>query len=278
MSLPVAYCQQDYMDQLGHCPGIYIRDYGCYVTAASMVAEKFGHAIDPPRMNEAWMDGYVNGCDATDQLLVRTFPDITHEGSPWGRDVLFGLDHERQSALVQIDGTQTLGYITHYLAFSHVQDGRIMCNDPWVGDLCDVEARYGYVVQKVAIYSGVPASLAPAVNYYQGVGEMGSLVQLTCPQAPYRVDVVVVKPDGHVWGTYSDGGAGGLSGAEGQGYSDWGTAGEDGFTSVSARWDDQGRLCLIAVDQIGDAYQAVVRTDGVWDMGWTRIASGVLVD
>ena len=106
---------------------------------------------------------------------------------------------------------------------------------------------------------------------------MGTLVQLTCPQFPNRVDVLAIKPDGHLWAKASDGGAGGLIGPDaGQGYVDLGTAGA-GFVGVSARWDDKGRLCIHVVDRKGDAFQSVVRIDGGWDDRWSQIASGVLV-
>ena len=171
MNLPRAYCQRDYWDQLGTCPGITIHDYGCYLTSAAMIAVKHGHQIDPPALNQDWLYRYVNGCDATDYLLPGTYPDIVHEGSPWGRDHLFGLDPSRQSAIIQIDGTQTLGYITHYLAWESCDSGRVYAIDPWYGDLCDVESRYGNVIQKVAIYRGPTSSQAPGRKYYHGSGQ-----------------------------------------------------------------------------------------------------------
>jgi len=156
--IPTYYCQRDYWDQLGRCAGITIHDYGCYLTAAAMIAVKYGKATNPPALNQAWMWLYVNGCDATDYLLPSTYPDIAYVSSPWGREHLFNLDPGRNSSIVQIDGTATLGYITHYLAWDHCEGGRVYAVDPWYGDLCDVESRYGNVIQKVAIYEGVPVS------------------------------------------------------------------------------------------------------------------------
>lgn len=280
-NLPVAYCQQNYWDQLGRCAGITIHDYGCYLTAAAMIACKHGQSIDPPNLNQAWMWLYVNGCDATDYLLPQTYPDIVHEGSPWGRDYLFGLDPAEQSAIVQIDGTQTLGYITHYLAWDHCEGGRVYALDPWYGDLCDVESRYGNVIQKVAIYHGPQAAgIAPAINYQlAGGGDMGEATQITYPfdDSPDRADIYLVKSDGHVWGRPYGGGAGEMQGAQGQGFVDYGTAGA-GFVAVSARWDQRNRLCLLAVDRDGNGFMFVQRTDGGLDTnGWEHILSGVAV-
>ena len=196
--IPTYYCQRDYWDQLGQCPGITIHDYGCYVTSAAMIATKFQHPIDPPGLNRAWYGQYVNGCDATDHLLPNTYPDITLQGSPWGREHLFGLDPNTQSAIIQIDGTQTLGYITHYLAFDKTENGRVLAVDPWYGDLCDVEARYGNVIQKVAIYGGPSAVPTPVLPTGPGSAG-GNMVGLAF--RPGGAKGTPSQPQGNRWDT-----------------------------------------------------------------------------
>lgn len=283
MTVPVVYCQRDHWDQLGHCPGITIHDYGCYVTSAAMLAVLFGNTVDPPGLNQLWLGGYVNGCDATDYLLPGTYPSITLEATPWGREHLFGLGPD-QSAIIQIDGTATLGYITHYLAFDHVEGNRVIAVDPWYGDLCDVEARYGYVIQKVAIYRGptgpgVPVA-PPKVGAYSS--SEGTMVLIAHPDHPGRLDLLCVDKQGRLARTWSDGGAGGLNHIGEPGYPAWvdnGTPPSGPIVpgTLGVCVDDLSRLVVTAADPDGQGYLLVIRDDGGLDQEWSPIAAAVSV-
>lgn len=94
----------------------------------------------------------------------------------------------------------------------------------------------------------------------------------SAPFNPSRLDVCVVGNDGHVYRTFSDGGAGGIDAR-----SDWFATDAEhvpagGFFDVDWCWDALNRQCILGLANDGYVYLCVVRsTDGGYDQGWSRL-------
>ncbi|HXM58088.1 MAG TPA: hypothetical protein VOB72_22005, partial [Candidatus Dormibacteraeota bacterium] len=127
------YRQLDYRNELGACDGLTLATNGCYVTSAAMVASSYDEDVDPVWMNDQWTRNgfYVDGCDATDQLLPKTFAGLwltrTASGVPGCRGVNVDGD---ESAIVEIDGVKAgLGVPTHFLALDHCEGDTVFAGD-----------------------------------------------------------------------------------------------------------------------------------------------------
>jgi len=150
------FSQLDYSNQLGSCDHLTLATNGCYVTSAAMVASSYGEDVDPAWMNEQWTKNgfYVDGCDATDQLLPKTFAALWLTRTDSGVAGCQGVDVDGdESAIVQIDGVKAgLGVPTHFLALDHCEDATVFAGDPLVGKVVDVSNKYRDAIAKVAVY------------------------------------------------------------------------------------------------------------------------------
>jgi hypothetical protein len=156
-TLPVIYWEQAQPGNLGTC-GIPMSLYSCWVCANAMNLAKMSHPeANPVYLNGIWTNGnpgYVNGCDGYAGLVPATFGDVTLKRQGYGIDFARGVDINSEAATLGVDATQTLGFPTHFLALDHIEpDGRVICGDPWIGDLCDIIARYGNLTT-VDVYTG----------------------------------------------------------------------------------------------------------------------------
>lgn len=156
MYLPVIFDEQAQSGTLGTCTESPMALYSCYVCSAAMVACYFGHDTDPGQINDYWRDHglYVRGCLAVNTALPEMFGDLqllrdTDTGVAGCEAVSF---ESGEAGIVHINGLAVLGYADHYLALDHCAYGRVYAGDPWWGDLCDVEARYGNVIENVIVY------------------------------------------------------------------------------------------------------------------------------
>jgi hypothetical protein len=158
--LPTIYWEQAQPGNLGTC-GIPMAYYSCWVCANAMSLTKMGHPeCTPVHLNGIWTNGnpgYVDGCNGYAGLPDATYGDIQLTRQGWGADYARSVNPDTESATIGVDAWATLNYPTHYLSYDHTEpDGRVICGDPWVGDLCDVLARYGNVTT-VDVYSGEDA-------------------------------------------------------------------------------------------------------------------------
>jgi len=154
--LKTFYKQLDYPDRkLGTCD-VTLATNGCYVTSAAMVASSYGEDVDPIRMNDQWTSNglYVDGCDATDQLLPKTFPNLWLAGTKSGVTGCQAVDVDGdESAIVRIDGAKEhLGTDSHFVALDHCEGDTVFAGDPLAGAVVNLKMRYGDSIDKVAVY------------------------------------------------------------------------------------------------------------------------------
>jgi hypothetical protein len=150
------YRQLDYHNELGTCDRLTLATNGCYVTSSAMLASSYDLDVDPVKMNDTWTKNglYVDGCDATDQALPKTFADLWLTRSGNGVDGCKGVDVDGdESAIVEIDGFKAgLGVPTHFLALDHCEGDTVFAGDPLAGQVINVQKRYGDSIAKVAVY------------------------------------------------------------------------------------------------------------------------------
>jgi len=110
-------------------------------------------------------------------------------------------------------------------------------------------------------------------NGLSAVGEVRSMGGKlnSAPWLPSRLDLVVLGRDRKAYRSWNGGGAGQLDGNANYAAIDHDHTPADGWSSIDWTWDDLNRQVIYAEDMHGNGYVCVVRADGGYDQGWSRI-------
>lgn len=151
--------------------GVNMSDYGCLVTAASMVANYYGSVKDPGQICTALnssdgfdSDGYLYW-GKIPQAAGGTISYVTSDAS------IDSIDSELDSGYPVIVQVVLTGY-PHWVVITGHDEATYYINDPWYGDKTTLNSRYGGLltaVKRVAVYhghhsTGQHSDTAPTLN------------------------------------------------------------------------------------------------------------------
>lgn len=175
-TLPQVYSQRNPQwasQRLGTVNGTTIGQYGCYISSFSMVAGYFGHTITPAAFDDACTNKfYVEGNEATDDMLQKVFPDCKYVTSynfyevPADLALLKKLlDDPTLMVIVEVDfdHNPSDGIQTHFMVAVDSDGGNgIKMADPWYGSIDDFSKNYGsnptQTILKYVVYKGTPVN------------------------------------------------------------------------------------------------------------------------
>jgi Peptidase_C39 like family len=189
-TLPQLYSQQDPQwasTVLGTGNNaITIGTSGCYLTSFSMIANYYGHQINPLQLNQLFISNnlYVEGNELTDKALQSLYANCTYQQSidysntPASLSILQTyLSDPTMSVILEVNAnpegpSSTLE--THFVVAIACDGTNITIADPWTGQL-NSGTPYGdwpTTIQKFVIYKGTP----PATGTYVDSATFDTLV------------------------------------------------------------------------------------------------------
>ena len=200
-------------DQLGECPGTYMRDYGCAVTSIAMVFKYYGVETDPGELNE-WLNKsgiYESGCEMGDKSwstaaelpkLFEWIPMLEYWGPFYNEAAYDGSKGPKVSPeeffekiRMEInDGNPVIvnvkrsGVLHFFVITGYSEDGTYFINDPEDNGIqTTINEKYGNpenTIRSARGYKGNPLILWILQN-------LGFIIEVKCP-----VGIVLTDPDG----------------------------------------------------------------------------------
>lgn len=160
---------------LGNSSTITLEQAGCYVTSFAILANYYGHAINPAEMNKELKDAklFEDGLISADNDLSKLFPDIQYVQSyffpnatlttpavPADLNLLKDLlSDEKKTVIVMIDLGRNQ---VHFTPVVDCDGTTVTIMNVWDGKVEDLKTVYGdpsEVILKYVVYTGTPQSV-----------------------------------------------------------------------------------------------------------------------
>lgn len=156
---------------LGTSSSATIGQYGCYLSCFAMMAEYYGHAVYPNRLNDLIVQhgGFVDEDMLVDTALQSVYSDCVHMGSFDYTDVPADLAHlvklaqdKRQMIALELDFDYdpSDGLNRHWVLLVSFDGTTLRIADPWFGGVNVFSKHYGHdkasTLLKYVVYTGKP--------------------------------------------------------------------------------------------------------------------------
>ena len=180
-TLPQVYSQRDprwASQRLGTVNGTTIGQEGCYISCFAMLACYYGHNVTPADIdNDATNKLYVDGNEATDDMLQKIFSDCQYQQSfdysntPADLSKLQALLSDPSISVIleiDFDHNPSDGIQSHFVIAVDCDGTNVTIADPWYGSVDPFTKNYGnnpsQTILKFVVYKGTPVSQGTYVD------------------------------------------------------------------------------------------------------------------